>query len=248
MPQPEDQRRAVLGRGDAVELRVEHADGAQPVEAAEDGASAPAPSRSQPAVESRRRPRARSSSSSRWHTTSVSVCDRSVWPRRDQLAPQLGVVLDDAVVDDRQAPLAIQVRMGVGLGHAAVGRPARVPERRARWRQSWSSPGRSCRCASRPAAGHARRPAARGDAPGVVAAVLELLQPGQHQLRRFVAVADVPEYPAHTLAVLLSSCERRRCRRAVGQRHIRATAHARVEPSTLGRCCRAVARRGLSRP
>jgi hypothetical protein len=43
-----------------------------------------------------------------------------------QGGPQLGVVLDDAVVDDGDA--ADAVRVGVDLGRAAVGRPARVAD------------------------------------------------------------------------------------------------------------------------
>ncbi len=47
-------------------------------------------------------------------------------PLADQLAPQLGVVLDDPVEDDVDLLLAVAVRMGVLLGDPAVRRPARV--------------------------------------------------------------------------------------------------------------------------
>ena len=41
---------------------------------------------------------------------------------------QLGPVLDDAVQHDLEAPGAVGMGMGVGLGHATVGGPARVPD------------------------------------------------------------------------------------------------------------------------
>ena len=58
----------------------------------------------------------------------MSVSESNRWPRGEQLALQLLVVLDDAVVDDREPTLAVEVRVRVGLGDAAVGRPAGVPE------------------------------------------------------------------------------------------------------------------------
>ena len=45
-----------------------------------------------------------------------------------QLAPQLGVVLDDSVEDDVDRVAAVAVWMSVLLGDPAVGRPARVPK------------------------------------------------------------------------------------------------------------------------
>ncbi len=49
-------------------------------------------------------------------------------PGRLELGPQLGVVLDDAVVDDGQAPRAVGVRVGVLRGRAPVGGPAGVAD------------------------------------------------------------------------------------------------------------------------
>ena len=49
-------------------------------------------------------------------------------PGRLELGPQLGVVLDDAVVDDGQAARAVDVRVGVLRGGAPVGGPAGVPD------------------------------------------------------------------------------------------------------------------------
>ena len=45
-----------------------------------------------------------------------------------QLGPQLGVVLDDPVVDEGQPAGAVDVRVGVLLGRAAVGGPPGVPD------------------------------------------------------------------------------------------------------------------------
>ena len=47
---------------------------------------------------------------------------------RQQLRPQRRVVLDDAVMDDGDAPAAIHVRVRVGVRGAAVGRPAGMPD------------------------------------------------------------------------------------------------------------------------
>ena len=69
-----------------------------------------------------------SSCSTRWATISVSVSVTNVWPWRCQLALQLEVVLDDAVVDDDDAAGAVAVGMGVLLGRAAVRGPARVAD------------------------------------------------------------------------------------------------------------------------
>jgi hypothetical protein len=49
-------------------------------------------------------------------------------PLRPQVPPQLGVVLDDPVEDDVDLILTVAMRVGVLLGHPAVGRPARMPK------------------------------------------------------------------------------------------------------------------------
>jgi hypothetical protein len=112
----------------------------------------------------------------------------------DQFLLQLGVVFDDAVMDDGQPPMAVKMGVGIGVGHNAVGRPTRVTQ-------------------SGPTAGQTRRRLtdladvlfhyqllvlARSDAPRVIAAVLELFQPSQNQLRRLSARANVPKYAAHS--------------------------------------------------
>ena len=47
-------------------------------------------------------------------------------PRREQVVLQLGVVLDDPVMDHRETPGAVEVRVRVGVGGLAVRGPARV--------------------------------------------------------------------------------------------------------------------------
>ena len=42
--------------------------------------------------------------------------------------PQRGVVLDDAVMDERQLAGLVQVRVGVGVAGQAVGGPARMAD------------------------------------------------------------------------------------------------------------------------
>ncbi len=93
-----------------------------------------------------------------------------------ELLPELPVVLDDAVVHDRDATGAVEVRMGVVLDRRPVGRPAGVAD----------AGGAACRglslqpsARSRGSARGRRRAFAtgvlvdEGDAGRVVAAVLE---------------------------------------------------------------------------
>ena len=68
------------------------------------------------------------SCSTRCATTSVSVSVTNVWPCALQLALQLEVVLDDAVVDDDDPAGAVAVRVRVLFGRPAVRGPARVAE------------------------------------------------------------------------------------------------------------------------
>ena len=110
-----------------------------------------------------------------------------------KLAAQVAVVLDDAVVDDRQAAGAVEVRVGVLVGDAAVGRPAGVAEPDGAAGQR----GLGLPDLAGPLLDHDRAVSRHGDAPGVVAAILELLQPVQDELRCVGARADVAENAAH---------------------------------------------------
>ena len=64
----------------------------------------------------------------RWAMTSVSVSLRKTKPSAWSCLLEGGVVLDDAVVDDGDLAVAAEVRVGVGVGGAAVRGPARVAD------------------------------------------------------------------------------------------------------------------------
>jgi hypothetical protein len=115
------------------------------------------------------------------------------------------VVLDDPVDDDVDAVAGVEVRVGVGLRHAAVRRPARVPDAARRLDRRDRAAGRRRRGGDGLAqlAEVPDRTDRRdlpvdedGDAGGVIAAVLELLQPGQEDLLDG-AVPDVADDAAH---------------------------------------------------
>ena len=99
-------------------------------------------------------------------------------PVRDENPRELAVVLDDAVQDDRELRrLATRQRVGVRLRDSAVRRPARVPETRGRGRPV--RPGAFLQVPER-ADGADVVEAVRlekRDPGGVVAAVLEPLEP-----------------------------------------------------------------------
>ena len=61
-------------------------------------------------------------------TTSVSVSEVNSQPSAMSRRFRVEEVLDDAVVDQRQAAARVEHRVGVALGGRAVGRPARVAE------------------------------------------------------------------------------------------------------------------------
>ena len=122
-----------------------------------------------------------------------------------ELAAQLGVILDDPVEDDLDPALAVPVRVGVLLAHPAVGRPASVgePDRRRRQRHrnallvavEADRGAQVGEVAHRP---HRVDPAVleQRDAGGVVAAVLELLEP-RHQQVAAGSLAHVSDDSAH---------------------------------------------------
>ena len=79
-----------------------------------------------------------------------------------EFSAQLGVVLDDPVVDDRDFARGVAVRVGVAVGRPAVGGPAGVPEAGAAHRASASD---SASAVSRLARRPARRRTVRPPAP-----------------------------------------------------------------------------------
>src|SRR5215471_6996534 len=111
---------------------------------------------------------------------------------RQQLPPQLDLVFDDAVVDHRQATMAIQMRVRVRLRHSSVGGPTGVPERRRSAGQR-----RDCLADLPYVLFDQQSVMSSSDPPRVVASVLEFSQALQDQLRRLVVSADVTKYPTH---------------------------------------------------
>ena len=67
--------------------------------------------------------------------TSVSVSDWNVHALAHEFQLELGEVFDDAVVDHGQLALIGEMRVGVLVGRAAVGRPAGVTDAGQRFRQ-----------------------------------------------------------------------------------------------------------------
>jgi hypothetical protein len=117
-----------------------------------------------------------------------------------QVGAQLGEVLDDPVVHDRDPPLRAEVRVGVDVGRPAVGRPARVADagRRGGERiladqllQIGQLPG------PLPYGERLRGSVDQGDPGRVVAAVLHPPQPLDHDLLSRTT-ADVAHDPAHS--------------------------------------------------
>ncbi len=109
--------------------------------------------------------------------------------------PQRVGVLDDAVVDDRDALVGRQVRVGVDVARHAVGGPAGVPDAR-RALEAGRHHGREVGHAALDLAGLQRLRRDDGDARGVVAAVFEPLEPLQ-QNGRGVLRPDVGHDSAH---------------------------------------------------
>src|SRR5438045_2247944 len=85
------------------------------------------------------------------------------------------------------------MRVGVFAGDPAVGRPAGVPEPDRAGRQVGAG---LANLADRLLQGRDAI-AADGDPPGVIAAILELAQPLQHDLGRVRLPADITEDAAH---------------------------------------------------
>ena len=97
-----------------------------------------------------------------------------------QLLAQLGVVLDDPVVDDRDLARRVAVRVGVAVGRPAVGGPAGVAEAGAAREACGVRLGQRCfevgEPTGTPAHGQPADAVEQGDAGGVVTAVLHPAQ------------------------------------------------------------------------
>lgn len=102
-----------------------------------------------------------------------------------QLGAERGEVLDDAVVHDGHAPRVVEVRVGVGVGGPAVGRPPGVPEPRGTGRQRMPDQ-LLLQIDELPGLLDGRQAAVRehGDPGRVVAAVLQPLESGDDHIER----------------------------------------------------------------
>ena len=116
-----------------------------------------------------------------------------------QLAPELLVVLDDAVVHDRHGAGAVAVRVGVALDRGPMGRPPRMTDAGGHVSRRAGS-GRPKRLEGMAAHGIARSPqklvADEHDPCRVIAAVFEKSQRVQHHLQRLGRAGDADD-PAH---------------------------------------------------
>jgi len=114
----------------------------------------------------------------------------------DQLIAQEGEIFDDAVVDDRDPPAAVAVRMGVDRIGLAMSRPAGVadpqPAGRMIFRQDALELGDLAGRLAHPDS----LPGPECDARAVVTAVFQPVQPVEQQ-RQCIPVADIAHYPAH---------------------------------------------------
>ena len=114
-----------------------------------------------------------------------------------ELGAELGEVLDDAVVHQRDPAVAAEVRVGVDVVGRAVGGPAGVPDAgggagQRRARRSPSRGWRACRRACRPA--RCVPSVDQRDAGGVVAAVLQPAQPLDHDVLRLLCHRRIPRF------------------------------------------------------
>ncbi len=128
-------------------------------------------------------------------------------PAGDQLLLELEIVLDDPVDHDVHAVGGVVVRVGVLLGHRAVGGPPGVADPRPLLRALSQGHARGALAVGLDRAAQRAQVADRPhgvdppvvedrDAGAVVAAVLELLEPGQEQ-RACVPGSDVANDSAH---------------------------------------------------
>ena len=135
----------------------------------------------------------------RWARTSVSVSLARVTPASVRSARSDRGVVDDAVVDHRDAARLVGVRVGVGVGRRAVGGPPRVPDAG----RAGEALGQRLGQVAHPAGllGHLDPATAQDRDPRrVVAAVLEAREPLEHDGSGVLA-ADVADDSTHLLGL-----------------------------------------------
>ena len=135
------------------------------------------------------------------------------------------VIFQNAVVDHHEGAAAVGVRVGVLLGGAAVGGPARVPEPHAPLHRLL--PQDRLELLDAPGAPPDLQPLRpqHGHAGGVIAAVLEPLEPVQDDADG-APLPDVADDPAHYLWLAFFFCLRRAAQPALVTCLPRATASA----------------------
>ncbi len=119
-----------------------------------------------------------------------------------ELMLQFGVILDDSIVHDDEIAAAIAVRMSILLSGAAMRGPARVADAvdavdRGKTQRLFEVVEFAGRAANFQFAGLRDH----GDAGGIVAAILEALQPIENDRHNFLR-ADVANYSAHGMFLL----------------------------------------------
>src|SRR5262249_56820205 len=114
-------------------------------------------------------------------------------PRQRWRLARVAVARQDGVVDEGEPARAVEMRMRVLLGHTAVRGPARVPDAdRARGQVR-----RSLADLADAALEDDAVSVTDGHTPRIVAAILELLEPAQDEVRRVSITADVTEDATH---------------------------------------------------
>ena len=117
-------------------------------------------------------------------------------PLADQLVPEGLVILDDAVMHQRQLAGLVEVGMGVFIGHAAVGGPAGVADADGAPRRVLEDEAGQVRDPPHALARVDRAVMEGRHAGRVITAVLEPPQPVQQDGRRF-RLADIADNAAH---------------------------------------------------
>ena len=180
------QRRAVLRRGELALLPIEHRDGVQPAQLAERGHGGadellgPGRRVGQALLEEVR------------HHLGIGLGTEVMAGPRQPL-PELAVVRDNSIVDQREASAAVEVRVRIGHRDPTVGRPARMPDTHAAARQ----PGNRVADLADALVDRHGVVVSDRDTPRVVAPILEPPQASQHDRRRVPVPAHVAEDPAH---------------------------------------------------
>ena len=114
----------------------------------------------------------------------------------DELIPQLLEILDYPVMDERQFPALIEMRMGIFIGYLPMCRPSGVSNAGGTIGRFPLNQLRQARDTARALAELHHTVFHRRDARGVVPAIFQSAQTVQQDGSRF-CIADISDYPAH---------------------------------------------------